>query len=309
MEIRKVLSVSIGLAVVLLVALTASIAFAENKSEQGTTTYLITLVEKADLSLAYSMADWELRGEFVLERLQEVARRSQAGIIDELTSEGVPFTSLYIANVLFVTGDQALATRLEDRPEVAGVYPEQVYQLPEPEPELAGPGIDAVEGNILQIQANQVWTDLGVLGEGIVVGNIDTGVRYTHEALVNQYRGNFGGGSFDHNYNWWDPTAVCPAGEPCDNNDHGTHTMGTMVGGDGPGPFANDIGVAPGAKWIAAKGCETSSCSQSALLSSAQFMLAPTRLDGTVPDPARRPHVVNNSWGGTGGNPFYQDAV
>ena len=51
--------------------------------------------------------------------------------------------------------------------------------------------------------------------------------------------------------------SVCgnPSLAPCDNNGHGTHTMGTMVGDDGDG--ANQIGVAPGAKWIAAKGCET----------------------------------------------------
>ena len=49
--------------------------------------------------------------------------------------------------------------------------------------------------------------------------------------------------------------------------------MGTMVGKDG----ANKIGVAPKAKWIAAKGCESNSCSVNALLSSGQFILAPTR--------------------------------
>ena len=39
--------------------------------------------------------------------------------------------------------------------------------------------------------------------------------------------------------------------------------MGTMVGGDGPGPFTPDIGVAPGARWIAAKGCEDFFCTES----------------------------------------------
>ena len=70
-----------------------------------------------------------------------------------------------------------------------------------------------------------------------------------------------GGGTFDHNYNWFDPLAVCATRPtPCDNNGHGTHTMGTMVGDDGD-PGTNQIGVAPHARWIAAKGCETNSCS------------------------------------------------
>ena len=76
--------------------------------------------------------------------------------------------------------------------------------------------------------------------------------------------------------------SVCgsPSLAPCDNNDHGTHTMGTMVGDDGAG---NQIGVAPGAKWIAAKGCETNTCSDAALLASGQWILAPTDLNGQQP--------------------------
>ncbi|GAA3070489.1 hypothetical protein GCM10020254_12850 [Streptomyces goshikiensis] len=104
-----------------------------------------------------------------------------------------------------------------------------------------------------------MWEQLGVRGEGIVVANIDSGVDYTHPAVNNQYRGKNADGSYDHNYNWFDPGGVCASAAPCDNNDHGTHTMGTMVGDDGG---ANKIGVAPGAKWIAAKGCETGSCSE-----------------------------------------------
>ena len=78
---------------------------------------------------------------------------------------------------------------------------------------------------------------------------------------------------------------------PCDTNGHGTHTMGTMVGDDGA---ANQIGVAPGAKWIAANGC----CpSDAALIASGQWMLAPTDLDGHNPDASKRPNIINNSWG------------
>jgi subtilisin family serine protease len=142
-----------------------------------------------------------------------------------------------------------------------------------------------------------------------VVANIDTGVQYDHPALVRQYRGNLGGGSFDHNYNWFDPSHVCiPANVPCDNFPHGTHVMGTMVGDDGtPGP--NQIGVAPNARWIAAKGCEDVSCTLSALLASGEWMLAPTDLAGGNPRPDLRPHVVNNSWVGGPGDTFYLDVI
>ena len=139
-----------------------------------------------------------------------------------------------------------------------------------------------MEWGIDRIRADQVWSTFGVRGEGITVANIDTGVEFTHPALVGKYRGNTGGGTFNHNYNWFDPSNVCgnPSLAPCDNNNHGTHTMGTMVGDDGG---ANQIGVAPGARWIAAKGCETNNCSDAALLASGQWILAPTDLSGSEP--------------------------
>jgi hypothetical protein len=55
------------------------------------------------------------------------------------------------------------------------------------------------------------------------------------------------------------------------------------------------LGVAAGATWIAAKGCEGSSCSRAALLASGQWILAPRDLNDLNADPTRAPHVVNNS--------------
>src|SRR5207247_9601408 len=105
-----------------------------------------------------------------------------------------------------------------------------------------------------------------------------------HPALDGNDSGNDDDGTFSHDYNWWDPSGSCP-GEPCDNVGHGTHTMGTIAGGDGPGPFTPDTGVAPGVEWITAKGCEPFGCTSEALLSSGEFMLAPTDLSGRAPPP------------------------
>ena len=49
-------------------------------------------------------------------------------------------------------------------------------------------------------------------------------------------------------WNWFD---LYGATLPADSDDHGTHVMGTAVGQDPDG--INKIGVAPGAKWIAAR--------------------------------------------------------
>ena len=84
----------------------------------------------------------------------------------------------------------------------------------------------------VRVNAADAWA-MGFHGEGMVVADNDTGVEYTHPALVNKYRGNLGGGNFDHNYSWWDAWGGAPSPVPVDYDGHGTHTMGTMVGDDG----------------------------------------------------------------------------
>ena len=61
----------------------------------------------------------------------------------------------------------------------------------------------------------------------------------------------------------------------------------------------NQVGMAPQAKWIAAKGCESSSCSLSSLTAAGEWLLAPRDAAGANPRPDLRPHVINNSWGTT----------
>jgi subtilisin family serine protease len=273
----------------------------------GTAEFIVYLDERADLTTASTIADRTGRLQFVYDQLTATAERSQAGLRAMLEARGVDFTPFWISNAILVNGDRALLDRIAAFPEVSHIGPNATVDLVEPvEFAPADDTIQAVEWGVANINADDVWADFGVTGEGIVVANIDTGVQYNHPALVNQYRGNLGGGSFDHNYNWWDPAGICSPGVPCDNHGHGTHTMGTMVGDDGG---SNQVGVAPGAQWMAAKGCEFSSCSSSSLLSSGQFMVAPTDTNGNNPDPSKAPHIVNNSWGGGRGDTWYADTV
>src|SRR5213075_177281 len=69
---------------------------------------------------------------------------------------------------------------------------------------------------------------------------------------------------------------------------------GTTVGDDGSG---NQIGVAPGAKWIGCRNMDSGDGTPARYTECFQFMIAPTDLSGNNPDPALRPHVLNNSWG------------
>ena len=82
---------------------------------------------------------------------------------------------------------------------------------------------------------------------------------------------------------------------PCDDHDHGTHTTGTTSGDDGAG---NQIGVAPGAKWIGCRNMDQGNGTPATYTECFQWFIAPTDLHGQEPQPdAKRPHVMNNSWG------------
>ncbi|MBK8986720.1 MAG: hypothetical protein IPM39_11665 [Chloroflexi bacterium] len=75
--------------------------------------------------------------------------------------------------------------------------------------------------------------------------------------------------------------------------------MGTIVG-ENAAP-TNQIGVAPGAQWIARDACQTTGCPDAALLTCAQWIAAPYPIGSPgSPNPDMRPNVVNNSWGDCG---------
>jgi subtilisin family serine protease len=278
----------------------------------GDATFFVVLKDHADLSGAEKQKTHAARAGAAFKELRANAADSQASLTSFLDKKKIGHQDYWIANAVQVTGDQDLVNELARRSDVASIVKDQHYRLDSVETadskitksrtDSSASGDDTPEWGVADIDADDVWKQYDDRGEGIVIANVDSGVQYNHPDLVAQYRGNNGDGSFTHDYNWYDPTGQCgTGGVPCDNNGHGTHTMGTMVG-------RNGIGVAPNAKWIAAKGCESSSCSDASLLAAGQWILAPTDHNGQNPRPDLAPNIVNNSWGG-GDTTFYQDIV
>jgi subtilisin family serine protease len=270
-------------------------------------TYWVLMRSHADLSGAAAIRGWSARGSYVYRKLTATARSSQRALTSLLARDRVPFRSFWIINAIRVRSGARAVAMAAGRAEVARIVPDWSSRI---ERSSRTADVSTVEWNIQRVRAPEVWSTYGDFGQNAIVANIDTGVQFDHPALKRQYRGiGTVGTTVRHDYNWWDPSHVCdPQGRlPCDNVNHGTHTMGTIVGDDRAG---NQIGVAPKAHWIAAKGCEDNNCSSFAIMSSGQWMLAPTKTDGSMPRPDLRPQAVNNSWSSANGaDTFYQAIV
>lgn len=293
------------LAVLVLLGLSSAIdPWIVNKVDtEGKADFLVQLKAQGDLSGAKAIKGKTNKAQFVYDTLTAVADATQGPIIELLTARGISYKAFWISNIILVeNGDIALAEALAERDDVDLVFGnyEQELHIPVERGEEQEKAERLVEWNIDQILATYAWEE-GINGTGIIVSNIDTGARWTHEALRPTYGGDLGA-IVDHNYNWWDPRGTSAV--PSDTNGHGSHTIGTVAGS-----FDSGIGVAPGARWVAARGCASSSCATADLISSFQFVTCPTRVDGSAPDCSRAPHVVNNSWGGGQGSTTFHAVI
>lgn len=272
--------------------------------------FILFLNRQADLSGVGRMQSKQEKGTYVVEQLQQTAKQTQGVVLKILAQSEAEYRSYWIANMIWVRADQALIETLARRADIAHIYTNPSVKLDTPDPLLPASSMPAlpetttaVEWNILKVRADLVWAT-GYTGQGVTIGGQDTGYDWDHPALINQYRG-WNGSSADHNYNWHDaihednPNSTTPNScgididVPCDDGNHGTHTMGTMVGDDG---LENQIGMAPGARWIGCRNMEEGWGTPITYSECYQWFIAPTDLNNQNPDPSKAPDVINNSW-------------
>ncbi len=281
----------------------------ESAMANGQADFLLILNQQADVSAAQGTKSE--RGWSVFNQLQNTAQASQASLIDLLEQRHIRYRTFYIINSIQVIGDYDLIRTLAERDEVAKIQHNPAVKLDylkEEDGSASQRTLGAIEWGITMIRADQVW-DLGYRGQGVVVGGADTGFEWTHPSLQSKYRG-YSETETDHNYNWHDAIhSLHPIHEdpddnpmhnpcglsvlvPCDDNNHGTHTMGTMVGEAAD----NQIGVAPAASWIACRNMERGYGTLASYIECFEWFLAPTDLNNENPNPELAPHVINNSW-------------
>ncbi len=271
------------------------------KSAAGESEFLVFLSEQADVRDAAALKTKPVKGARVVGRLRDTAQRTQGPILKLLRDRGLAHRPFWLVNMIWVRGDSADIETLSQRSDVLHILANPSMKLQEP---TATPATTSgvIEWNIAKVRAPQVWA-LGFTGQGVVIGGQDTGYQWDHPALINRYRG-WNGVSADHNYNWHDAIHTNnnhwgtknPSGYdtliPLDDNSHGTHTMGTMIGDDG----TNQIGMAPGAKWIGCRNMDRGWGTPTTYTECFEWFIAPTDLNNQNPDPSKAPDVINNSW-------------
>jgi serine protease AprX len=266
----------------------------------GEAEFLLVLAEQADVSRAKLITGKEAKGRYVFEKLRETAARSQPAVVELLEQRRLQYRQYRIANMIWVSGKEEDVLALAGRPEIARVAAnpsvplEKTVFLPRPE---GGACPAAVSSGVAHTGAPALWAQ-GIDGTGAVVAGADTGYDWDHPALQNAYRG-WNGSAASHAYNWHDAIhtggGICGANspQPCDDDDHGTHTMGTMLGDNG----TQIMGMAPGARWMACRNMDRGNGTPARYAECYEFFLAPTDANGQNPDPTRSPDVINNSWG------------
>lgn len=290
---------------------------AESVLEKGLSgqhqSFLIILQEQADLSDLGQVHGKQAKGREAFSRLRQTAERTQAPLLALLRELGAPARPFHIVNMIQSHGDLELIRRVAAHPAVAYIAadgPIRLTDYREEADQAVLRGEDPVTWGIARILADSVWA-MGYTGQGVVIGGQDTGYEWEHPALKATYRG-WNNGEADHNYHWHDAIyeldplhndslpdpANNPCGlqspVPCDDNNHGTHTMGTMAG-DREGDLR--LGIAPDARWIGCRNMERGWGKPSTYIECFEWFLAPTDLDHANPDPDLAPHVIANSWG------------
>ncbi len=228
----------------------------------------------------------KVRNLSVQEKIQifkNIAETSQKPVIEwlETMPEKVEILQRYwVFNGFHIKATSDVIKMLAKREDVKGIFHNgKVYVIDISVSDASYTTSRAIEWNIQKIMADSCW-NAGYTGAGVIIGMTDTGVEHTHPALSGKWAGY-----------WHVSQGLPPSNEPYDDHGHGTHVMGTILGGDGFGPFADDIGVAPGAHFAAAK--VLNSNGQGTYAQCAEGLQFMADLKDSVDIEA-----VSNSWGG-----------
>lgn len=227
-----------------------------------------------------SLPTKSMRREFVIKELKAFAEASQSDLkrcLAEMEQNGMvsALHSLWSANTLYFTATKQAIVDLSERADIECISLNKQYQwIPEAATTTEASTLREIIPNITQVHADQVWAQ-GNMGQGVVIGVIDSGVNYNHQDLADHLWD--GGAEFPHN--GYD--IVNDDNDPMDDLGHGTHCAGTVCGDGTAGSltgiapdatvmciksvrsdgFGGAVNIAGGMEWAVEHGCDAFSMS------------------------------------------------
>ncbi|MBL1218124.1 MAG: hypothetical protein D8M59_11585 [Planctomycetes bacterium] len=229
-------------------------------------------VDRTVIEDASRIADKKFRRETVTALLKEMASATQGEILAllhtaEANGQAEYVRPLWLHNVIGVKTTADVIDALALRPDIAWinydqpVFFEDVFPVEPQEPDKAGDdhggALAEIECGVDLMDADRVWNELGITGNGVVVGVIDTGCCLSHSDIQNQIWTNPGetlngidddGNGFIDDINGWN--FENNNNNVTDLHGHGSHVSGT-VAGDGTG--GTECGMAPNAQIMTCK--------------------------------------------------------
>ncbi len=222
------------------------------------------------------------RREAVIKALYLISERTEKDIkdlIDSFLAQGDIdyFKKISIINRLYIVGNAKSILEFAKRKDVSRIIQEysplstRMGQQHKKEVEILSQR-DIKDNWVIKMMGADIAWEMGYDGTGVTIGIIDTGVWYQHEQL----KKNFKSGE----NSWYDP--VSGSIKPIDSKSHGTGVISCAAGTN---ENNRNIGIAKGAKWIAALANHRNTYSNIYMTLSADWILN-----------IGKPDVIVNAW-------------